>query len=118
MSWKPDGYTSVSPYLIVADLEGALAWAEQALGGHRLRVIEGVHGEVRIGDSVVMFGQMPGAAGANVHIYVENVDQSFAKALKAGGEGVQKPIEKGDGDRRGGLRDPFGTTWWLSTQIC
>lgn len=116
MTWKPNRYTSVSPYLIVPDLEGALTWAEKALGAERLRVVEGTHGEVRIDDSVVMYGEMPENEGAHVHVYVPDVDDVFERALAHGGTLVQEPMEKGDGDRRGGIRDPFGTTWWLSTQ--
>jgi len=116
MAWKPEGYTSVSPYLIVPDLEGALQWAKVALGGERLRVLDGVHGEVRIDDSVVMFGEMSSDHGSNVHVYVPDVDRAFEKAKAHGGIVVQEPMEKGDGDRRCGIRDPFGTTWWLSTQ--
>lgn len=116
MAWKPWGYTSVSPYLIVPDLEGALQWAVTALDAQRLRVHDGVHGEVRIDDSVVMFGEMAGDSGANVHVYVSDVDGAFEKVKAHGGIVVQEPMEKGDGDRRCGIRDPFGTTWWLSTQ--
>ena len=122
MSYKPDGYNSVSPYLLVSDARGTLAFLAEAFGAERLRLIEGedggiAHAEARIDDSVVMMGEMDGAPAANVHLYVADVDGAFAKALEAGGMVVQEVREQGDGDRRGGVKDPTGTTWWISTQV-
>lgn len=120
--YKPAGYTSVSPYLIVEDAEAALAFIKAVFGADPLFLFRGEgdaihHAEVRIDDTIVMMGQMPGGTGAHVHVYVGEVDAVFAKALAAGGTTVQPPMEKGDGDRRGGIADPTGTTWWLSTQL-
>lgn len=120
--YKPDGYTSVSPYLILDDCEAALAFIKSVFGSDPLFIFRGdgdaiAHAEVRIDDTVVMMGQMSGGPGAHVHVYVPDVDAVFAKAVAAGGQVVQPLMEKGDGDRRGGVADPTGTTWWLSTQM-
>jgi PhnB protein len=64
-----------------------------------------------------MCGQYPGVPPAHVHVYVPDVDAAFARALDAGGTVAQDIAEKGDGDRRGGVTDTTGTTWWLSTQV-
>ncbi|RAI04298.1 extradiol dioxygenase [Acuticoccus sediminis] len=122
MTYKPDGYTSVAPYLIVRSAEATLSFLEATLGAERLRIIPrdggGVmHAEARIDDTVVMMGEMPEGQPANVHVYVPDVDATFARALAAGGTAVQAPAEKGDGDRRGGVNDPNGITWWFSTQL-
>jgi len=122
MPYKPDGYTSVAPYLIVADAEALLAFAKAVFGSEPLfvhRTPAGTigHAEFRIDDTVVMCGQAPDAPPANVHVYLPDVDAAFARALDAGGTIVQDVAEKGDGDRRGGIADPSGTTWWLSTEI-
>lgn len=122
MDFKPENYNSVSPYLVVDDADVALVFLEQVFGSKPLRLFRRddgtvMHAEVRIDDSVVMLGQMAGGPDANVHVYVADVDAVFDRAVKAGGDVVQPVEEKGDGDRRGGVRDPAGTTWWLSTQL-
>lgn len=122
MGYKPDGYTDVSPYLIVSDIAATLDFLEAAFGAERLRYFareDGtpMHAEVRIGDSVVMLGQMEGGTGVNVHVYVPDARAAYASALKAGATSVQEPTDKGDGDLRAGVQAPDGTIWWPSTQL-
>lgn len=121
MTFKPDGYTSVAPYLIVDDANKSLAFLKAVFGSEPLRLFRRddggiMHAEVRIDDTVVMLGQMPGGPDGNVHVYVEDVDEVFERAVQAGGFVIQDLEDKQDGDRRGGVRDPSGTTWWLATQ--
>jgi uncharacterized glyoxalase superfamily protein PhnB len=53
----------------------------------------------------------------HLHVYVEDVDATYRKALAAGGVPVQEPTQReGDPDRRGGVKDPAGNTWWFATQ--
>ena len=120
--YKPSGYTSLSPYLIVADIGAALAFIKAAFGAEPLfihrRPDGGIgHVELRIDDSILMLGQSDQGASAHLHVYVPDVDATFAKAKAAGGSVVQEVGEKGDGDRRGGIADPTGTVWWLSTAL-
>lgn len=122
MGYKPEGHSTVSPYLIVADAEPALSFIKAVFGAeplmvHRTSAGNIGHCEIRIEDSILMLGEMPGAAGVNLHVYVPDVDAAFARALAAGGTQVQPVVDKSDGDRRGGVRDPSGTTWWLATHI-
>lgn len=121
MAYKPDGYTSVAPYLIVRDANATLTFLEAVFGAERLRVIAGdnriLHAEARIDDTVIMMGEMPDGPDTNVHIYVPDADATFAKAVAAGGKVVQALEEKGDGDRRGGIADGNGAIWWISTQL-
>lgn len=125
MSYKPAGYTSVAPYLVVEGAAATLTFLEKTFDGERLRLISGNdgivrHGEIRIGDTVVMLADaVPGwpAIAAHVHIYVPDVDRTYAKALAAGAVAVQSPVQKEDADKRGGFRDAGGTTWWVATQI-
>lgn len=122
MTYKPDGYTDVSPYLIVSDIEATLTFVEAAFNGERLRVMtrpdgSPMHAETRIGDSVVMLGQSTPAASANVHVYVPDVRATYAAALAAGATSVQEPLDQNDGDLRAGVQDPTGTVWWPATQI-
>jgi uncharacterized glyoxalase superfamily protein PhnB len=122
MPYKPAGYTSVAPYLIVPDADATLAFVREVFGSEPLylhRDPEGRlrHAEVRIDDTVVMCGSAEGAAPAHVHVYLSDVDAAFARALAAGGSEVQPVADQPDGDRRGGVADPTGTTWWLSTEL-
>jgi uncharacterized glyoxalase superfamily protein PhnB len=122
MPYKPEGYTSVAPYLIVKDTEVALHFIEQVFGGERTRSTpreDGTsrHAEIRIDDTVVMLGEFGEGQSSNVHVYVPDVDATIAKAVAAGGELVHDITEQGDGDRRGGVKDPSGTVWWISTQL-
>jgi uncharacterized glyoxalase superfamily protein PhnB len=121
-SYKPARYTSVAPYLIVADAEALLGFVRAVFGAEPLflhRRDDGAiaHAEVRIDDTIVMCGQAETTAPAHVHVYVADVDAAFARAVAAGGNEVAPVAEQGDGDRRGGVADPTGTVWWLSTQI-
>ena len=122
-AFKPDGYPSVSPYLLVNDAAATVRFLVAAFNGQPLRQIEGDqgrlrHAEVRIDDGVVMLADaIPGwpAVAGHVHLYVPDVDAAYAAALTAGGQPVQPPATQDDGDRRGGVMDPGGTTWWIST---
>jgi PhnB protein len=122
MSWKPDGYSTVSPYLIVRDARRTLQFMETVFEATRLRVFERpdgagiMHAEARIDDTVVMMGEMPDAGEANVHVYVHDPDATFKKAIAAGATVVQELKRSGDGDYRGGVADGNGAIWWISKQ--
>jgi uncharacterized glyoxalase superfamily protein PhnB len=124
-SHKPDRYTTVSPYLVVDGAAATIEFLTRALGAQELRRSSGPdgkvrHAEVRIDDSVVMLGDAaPGwpPVGAHVHVYVPDVDATYRRALAAGAKSVQEPVKKEDADRRGGVKDPGGTTWWIATKV-
>lgn len=124
-SYKPTGYSTVSPYLIV---EGAVATIEflvQVFGAVELRRIPDdtgrlKHSEVRLDDTVLMIadkGEGWPAMSSHVHIYVEDVDIIYARALDADATSVQAPVQKEDEDKRGGVKDAGGTTWWIATKV-
>lgn len=125
--WKPEGYNCVSPYLVVRDAKATLEFVRAVFGAVPLRMMprdDGslMHAEVRVGDSVVMFADaVEGwpAVPAYVHVYVADVDATYQRGLDAGGKSVMEPTRKGgdDPDKRGGIMDPGGTTWWLATQV-
>jgi uncharacterized glyoxalase superfamily protein PhnB len=80
-----------------------------------------MHAEVRLDDTVIMLGdasppQWP-AVPAHVHVYVPDVDAVYKKALAAGATSVQEPVKKQDEDKRGGVQDAGGTTWWIATKV-
>jgi uncharacterized glyoxalase superfamily protein PhnB len=125
VSWKPQDYSSVSPYLITRDAAGVISFLTSVLGATPLRRYEMddgsiMHAEVRVDDTVVMLGEAGAewpAQPSHVHVYVSDVDEVYARALAAGAEAVQAPRRReGDPDRRGGVKDPGGNTWWFATQ--
>jgi uncharacterized glyoxalase superfamily protein PhnB len=80
-----------------------------------------MHAEVQIDDTVVMIadggGEWP-PFPSWLHVYVSDVDATYRRALEAGGISVQEPKRReGDPDRRGGVKDPGGNTWWIGTQL-
>jgi PhnB protein len=123
--YKPAGYSSVSPYLIVDGAEGTVAFLTRTFGARELRRLADPEGgirhvEVQLDDSTLMLAD--GGPGhppvpSHVHVYVPDVDAAYRRALEAGAESVQAPAQKDDPDRRGGVRDPGGTTWWIGTQV-
>lgn len=121
--WKPDGYNSVSPYLICDDADTMISFLQGAFHGEQLRRFENpdgtvMHAEVRIDDTIVMVGGSPGGgAGAHIHLYVPEVEETFSRAIAAGAEVVHAPKRRrDDDDQRGGVRDMCGNTWWISSQ--
>jgi PhnB protein len=128
----PDGYNSVTPYLIVEDANRAIEFYTQAFGAEekfRLPMGERIgHAEIKIGDSFVMladeFPEMnhlgPSSRGgptSSIVLYVEDVDSSFRRALNAGAK-EQRPVQDQFwGDRMGTLTDPFGHQWSLATHV-
>ncbi len=124
-TYKPADYTTVSPYLIVAGASTTIDFLTQVLGAKELRRFPDpggriMHAEVRIGDTVVMLAD--GAEGwppvpSYVHVYVSDVDETYQRALAAGATPVQEPVKKADEDKRGGVKDAGGTTWWIATKV-
>jgi uncharacterized glyoxalase superfamily protein PhnB len=125
-SYKPLGYTAVSPYLITERADDVIAFLRAVFGATPLRRYANpdgtiVHAEVNIGGSVVMLGQAGEgwpAVPSHLHVYVQDCDATYRTALEQGGQPVQAPERKGDDpDRRGGVLDPGGNTWWIATQL-
>lgn len=127
-SFKPEGYPSLSPYMLLDNPEATLSFVEQLFDGERLRIIKDDggrirHAEIRTGDIVLMMGAahddwqaMPG----HLHLYVEDVDAVYARALSLGAEPIMPPVKHDDPhdpDKRGGFKDPGGISWWIATQI-
>ena len=129
----PDGYHSVTPYLVIRDAARALDFYKQAFGAAEvMRLADPTgkvgHAEIRIGDSVIMMAdEFPdrgvrgvesyGGSPISIMLYVADVDAVFARAIAAGAK-VKEPIDnKFYGDRSGTLVDPFGHTWTIATHI-
>jgi uncharacterized glyoxalase superfamily protein PhnB len=124
-SFKPDGYNSVSPYLVVDGADRTIAFLARVFGAVPLRRFPAaggsvMHAEVRVADTVVMLAD--GNEGwppvpSHVHVYLADVDAAYRRALEAGAMPVQEPVKKDDEDKRGGVKDAGGTTWWIATRL-
>lgn len=121
----PDGYQTVTPYLAVEGAAGLIEFIKAAFDARpRGEVLTGPdgrigHGEFYIGDSLVMVGDIPEGepATAMLHLYVEDCDATYEKALAAGGESIQEPADQFYGDRSAAVRDKWGNQWHLATHV-
>lgn len=127
----PDGYHSVTPYLIISGATEAIAFYQKAFGATELMRIDAPggkigHAEIKIGDSPIMLAdefpemgykspQTLGGSPVSIMIYVDDVDTVFKQAIAAGGK-EQRPVkDQFYGDRSGTLEDPFGHVWHVAT---
>ncbi|HUS17529.1 MAG TPA: VOC family protein [Chloroflexia bacterium] len=125
IAYKPAGYTDTAVYLHNPQAQRVIDFAVAAFGAQPLRRYtqpDGslMHAELRVGDTVVMLADAQPGQGytAWLHVYLPDVDEAYQRALAAGGLSVQAPVQHpGDPDRRGGVSDPAGNTWWLATQV-
>lgn len=133
VSFKPEGYHTLNPYFAVHDAAAAIEFYKEAFGATERTRMNGpggsiMHAELQIGDSVLMLGDEAPEMGASspktigdtpvgLMVYVENVDQAFAKAVEAGAEVEMPPMDMFWGDRFCKLKDPFGHKWSLATHV-
>jgi PhnB protein len=127
----PEGYHSVTPYLVVEDAAGAIDFYKQAFGAEEQMRMPGpdgkiAHAELQIGDSKLMLSdpfpqsqvRPPSERGgptASIFLYVEDVDATFDRAQSAGAEVEAELQDMFWGDRFGTLIDPFGHVWSIAT---
>ena len=120
-----EGFTTVTPYVWVAD-RGLSDFLIRVFDAVETRVTagarHGTHRELRIGNSMLMLGEgatgevMPGRSMA-FHIFVDDVDAVYAKALAAGGESLGEPADRPYGERSGFIKDPFGNHWYIASPL-
>jgi uncharacterized glyoxalase superfamily protein PhnB len=120
----PEGYHTVTPYLVVRGAPKLIEFLEQAFGAQLshepVKRPDGsiMHTQVKIGDSQIMIGEeseMAMAAPCTLHLYVPDVDSVFQQAVKAGGSTIMEPMDMFYGDRSGGVTDPSGNRWYIAT---
>ena len=129
----PQGYHSVTPYLVLSDAAGAIDFYKRALGAQellRMPAPDGkiMHAEIKVGDSPIMLSdEFPeygtrspkslGGTPASLYVYVENVDAVFNQAVAAGAKALMPLQDMFWGDRYAKLEDPFGHQWQLATHV-
>jgi PhnB protein len=129
----PNGYSTVTPYLIVTGAANAIEFYKTVFGATevmRFAQPNGQigHAEIKIGSSIVMLAdeapdmgyrspQSLGGSGTGIMLYVEDVDRVFERALEAGAKTHQAVKDQFYGDRSGALIDPFGHMWTIATHV-
>ena len=123
----PDGYGTVTPWIIGRDTAGLMDFLTRAFDAVDLGRVPNPdgsigHAEMRIGDSVVMMFDAPRNqpwpdTPAFIRLYLPDADAAFARAVKEGATPVTNVTHLAFGDRVGRVRDPYGNLWWLQTRV-
>jgi PhnB protein len=129
----PDDYPRLTPYLIVDDAGAAIDFYSSVLGASERTRMAGPdgrvgHAELDIGDSMIMLADEPpnmgvvgprtvGGTPVTLHVYVEDVDDVFGRALDAGAKALRPLENKFYGDRSGQFEDPFGHRWDVASHV-
>lgn len=130
----PAGYHTATPYLIIKDAASAMEFYKKAFGAIELERIADAdgkvrHGEIMIGDSPIMLTdenedfpewqspQSRGGTPVHLYLYVEDCDALFNQAIAAGAKELLPMEDRFYGDRSGGVTDPYGHVWYISTRI-
>lgn len=130
----PDGYHSITPYLILDDPASAIEFYKKAFGAQEILRLAGpdgkgvMHAELKIGDSMLMLsGEWPdygtfspkklGNTPVSLHLYVQDADASFKRAVDAGCTVEMPPTDMFWGDRFAKVRDPYGHKWAMAAHM-
>ena len=127
----PEGYHSLTPYLILSGASEAIAFYKEALGASEVMRMDDPggkihHAEISIGGSRVMLAdehpeiqalspKTIGGSPVSIHLYVEDVDAAVERAVTAGAKLIRPVADQFYGDRVGGIEDPFGYRWFIAT---
>ncbi|MEP0943856.1 MAG: VOC family protein [Rhizobiaceae bacterium] len=122
-SQLPEGYHSVTPYMTVGDADLLIAFLLAAFEASIVKEDRNdrgrvMHARLRIGDSIIMMNEATESYSQNVsqlHLFVEDADVTYERALGLGAESIMKPNDRPHGDRMAGIKDPTGNIWWIAT---
>ena len=121
----PEGMHTVTPYLIVDGANELIQFIEQSFDGKTTSIMKTqdgkvMHAGVQIGDSQVMVSdateQYPAGSGT-LYLYVDDVDDTYKKAINAKGVSLREPTDEFYGDRSSGVKDAWGNEWWIATHV-
>lgn len=123
--FKPKGYSTITPYLAIKNADRLVGFLKKVFNAEEHRIMRGedgsfMHGEFRIGDSLLMIGDVqdrydpfPGM----LYVYIPDVDETYNKALAEGATSVEEPETQDYGDRRAAFSDPSGNRWYIASQL-
>lgn len=121
----PDGFRTLTPYLVVDGAARLIEFVTKGLGGE-LKMRHDVpgsggrvmHASMKVGDSMLMLADAPEGAPATksmVYMYVPDTDAVYRGAMAAGAKSLMEPADQFYGDRSAGVEDPCGNQWWIAT---
>ena len=115
--YKPAGWPTVTPRLIVYDAKKLVDFVKQVFGATGDYHPQ-APAELRIGDSIVMISEtgVRDTMSACLYVYVENADATWQRAIDAGARSIEAPLNTPYGDRRGMVKDQWGNTWQIATR--
>jgi PhnB protein len=129
----PKGFHTITPALTVRNAAEAIAFYKEALGAEERVRMSGpdgkiTHAELKIGDSIIFLGdeipnmgnkspQTLGGTSGSLFLYVEDVDQFYQRAVRAGAKSTMPPTDMFWGDRYGTFIDPYGQSWGVGTHV-
>jgi len=121
----PQGYGTVTPYLIVDGVSKLIDFLKETFHAEeRARINDKEdhvgHAEIKIGNSIVMMADSTAqyrSIPSQLYVYVDNVDYTYERAMKAGGTSEQEPTTQFYGDRTAAVKDPTGNVWWIAAHV-
>ena len=120
----PEGYHTITPYLTVREVDSLVTFVKHVFGAsERYRGTGdagGLHVELTLGDSMLMIGGGPNleeTMTAMLHVYVEDTDATYQRAIESGASSLMPPTSRSHGDRMAGVKDSFGNEWYIATPI-
>jgi uncharacterized glyoxalase superfamily protein PhnB len=120
---RPEGFHTVTPYLVVNGAAKVIEFLKQAFDakdvGEPFKAPDGkiMHATIRMGDSMVEIGDSAEPMPMNLHVYVDDVDSLYKRAVAVGGVSVREPETTFYGERSAGVKDPGGNSWWLACHV-
>jgi len=119
----PAGHATLAPYVMAQGARDLVAFLTQVFDARVVMSLDRddgslMHASLQIGESSLMLAEATAdyhAFPVWLHVYVADAGETYAKAIALGATGIEAPVDKGDGDRRGGFRDACGNTWWVAT---
>ena len=121
----PEGYHTVTPYIVSGDAEKLLTFLRKAFGAQDTEVMRAPdgsiwHADLTVGDSHIMVSQANAqhpAMPASIYLYVPDTDATYKAALAAGATSTMEPADQFYGDRNAGVTDAQGNVWWIGTHV-
>lgn len=122
----PEGFHSITPYVLVDDAARFIDFLKQAFGAEEIARVprdDGaiMHAEIKIAGSMLELADAPGGDARPtpiaIWLFVENVDETFIRAQKAGAVSIHPPQDQNYGNREASVRDPFGNNWYIATPL-
>jgi uncharacterized glyoxalase superfamily protein PhnB len=121
----PEGFHTATPMIMADNVESVITFLQKAFDAQVMSKLESsdgkiMHSQVKIGDSILMFGDTCGKSPAMpvcMYLYVKDANAAYDKAIKAGGESIMEPKDHFYGDHAGAVKDPAGNAWWVATHV-